>query len=139
MKKIQNFVETFGEGINKYLSEPVRVPCTILFYPYTVKNKICVDYCHFDERNLEELKIFTKICKEKAVNKIAFFGGYESEGAIPLLRLFQENGLTKLVDKDFVSFPPVKNLSFDTKGIVLESVNKSNTLYSFRELKDLFY
>lgn len=139
MEKIQNFVRTFGEGGEESLSESVQIPCTILFYPYSMRNKICVNYCHFDERNLAELKTFTKTCREKGVNKIAFFGGYGSGNIIPLLKFFRKNSLTKLIDKDFVSSPPVKNLSFDARGIILRNVNESDTFYLFGELKDLFY
>ena len=138
MKKIQKSVKTFGGGSNESLSESVQIPCIILFYPYSTKNKVYVDYCHFDERNLNELKTFTKVGMEKETNKIAFFGGYGSQNITPLLKFFNKNGLVKLVDKDFVSYPPVKNLNFNTEGLILKNVNGTDIFYSFKELKNLF-
>ncbi len=138
MEEIQKFVRTFG-GSRESLSESVQIPCIILFYPYSARKNTYVNYCHFNERNLDELKTFVKIGKERKINKIAFFGGYGSGNVVPLLKFFKENGIVKLVDKDFVSRPPVKNLSFDTKGIILRDANKLDTFYSFRELKNIFY
>lgn len=138
MDKIQKFIRTFGKD-GESLSESVQIPCIILFYPYSAGKNNYVNYCHFDERNLDELKTFVKIGKERKINKIAFFGGYGSKNVVPLLKFFKESGIVKLVDKDFVSCPPIKNLSFDTRGITLKDVNESDTFYSFGELKNIFY
>lgn len=137
MEEKQNFIKTLG--LNKEpLSDIVRTSCIILFYPYSEKDGNRVNYCHFDENNLNELKSFAEVGKKRNANKIAFLGGYRSQNVVPLLRFFHENGLAKLTDKDFTS-APVKNLNFDSEGLTLTDVNNSDRSYSFKELNNLFY
>jgi len=135
----QNFVRTFREDDrDSSFSESVRIPCIILFYPYCLGGKVCVDYCHFDEKSFGELKSFIETSGERNVNKIAVFGGYGSRKIKNLFGSLRSNGLSKLTDKSFSRFPPVKNIGFCQKGFVLTNEIGVEEFYSFRELESLF-
>lgn len=139
MGNIQNFVKTFKEGKKESLWELTRIPCILLFYPYFESKSVCVNYCHFDEYSFDELRTFAKMAGDRNAKNIALFGGYGSSNVVPLLKVFEKNGLGRLVDKDFISSPPVKSLSFDDRGLVLEDTRENKSAYSYKELMDFFY
>lgn len=138
MRKNQNFIKRFGENLDGCISESVRIPCIVLFYPYSVDGSRVINYCHFDENNLYELKAFVDSSADEGLDKIALFGGYGSENIVPLMNFIKEKGLDWIVDKDFVSAPPIDSIGINEKGLSFGYGNGLQEVYSYDRIGDVF-
>lgn len=130
--KSQNFIEEFRPEEDNDFQDATQIPCIILMHPY----KEGFRYCHFDEHNLDELRTFVNVAKDYS-EKIGFFGGYGSLNISPLFKHMKEKGLTRLTDKHFVEFFPIKRISIQGDNISFQGESEKKD-YAFDELREFF-
>lgn len=97
-----------------------------------------MDYCHFDERRLGDMKEFISTAKGRRVNGVAVFGGYGSENAVPVAKYIRNEGLVLLTDKDFTENPPLERIGIVNDKVCFDDRLGNETVFSYEQFVDLF-
>lgn len=131
-EEFQNFVKKFEKGQKNDFIDYVYAPCIMLLSSNGKK----VNYCHFDENNLDELKSFLDYSILGDSRKVAFFGGYGSKNVSKLFVYLSKKNFGKITDKDLVAFSPIKKLKIVGEEIIF-SGDSEEKIYSFEEMYNI--